>query len=76
MKTILISSGAGYLGTELTKNLIKSYKVIVYDKLYFPWLYKSQKKLKYNKNWKIKNKRINYYVFFFLKNILINFIRK
>ena len=39
---VLISGGAGYLGTELTKNLIKNYKVIVYDKLYFPWLYKNK----------------------------------
>jgi len=59
MKTILISGGAGYLGTELTKSLIKSYKVIVYDKLYFPWLYKSQKKIKYNKNLSFIKKNIS-----------------
>ena len=34
MKTILISGGAGYLGTAITQELLKKYKVIVYDKLY------------------------------------------
>ena len=32
MKTILISGGAGYLGTELTQFLLKNYNVIIYDK--------------------------------------------
>ena len=50
MKTILISGGAGYLGTELTQDLLKKYRVIVYDKLYFPWLYKNRKKLKTQKS--------------------------
>ena len=36
MKTILITGGAGYVGTLLTKNLLdKNYKVIVYDTFWF-----------------------------------------
>ena len=38
MPTIMISGGAGYLGTELTKSLLKDYKVIVYDRFNFPWI--------------------------------------
>ena len=59
MKTILISGGAGYLGTELTINLLRNYKVIVYDVLYFPWLLKNKKKIKNNKNLKFIKKNIN-----------------
>ena len=59
MKTILISGGAGYLGTELTQNLLKKYKVVVYDKLYFPWLYKNKKKLKNTKNLEFIKKNIS-----------------
>ena len=40
MNTILISGGAGYIGTELTKHLLQKHNVIVYDKFYFPWLKK------------------------------------
>ena len=58
MKTILISGGAGYLGTELTINLLRNYKVIVYDVLYFPWLLKNKKKIKNNKNLKFIKKNI------------------
>lgn len=47
MKTILISGGAGYLGTHLTKHLLKRNKVIIYDKFYFPWLIKNKKKINY-----------------------------
>ena len=50
MKTILMSGGGGYLGTELTQNLLKKYKVIIYDKFYFPWILKNKKKIKNNKN--------------------------
>ena len=46
MKTIMISGGAGYLGTSLTIELIKKYKVVVYDKFYFPWLLQNKTKLK------------------------------
>ncbi len=46
MNTILISGGAGYIGTELTKYLLQKYNVIVYDKFYFTWLKKNKNKLK------------------------------
>ena len=59
MKTILISGGAGYIGTELTQQLLKIYKVIVYDKLYFPWIYKNRKKIKFNKNLSFIKKNIS-----------------
>ena len=36
MKTILISGGAGYLGTELSKKLLNRYKIIIYDNFIFP----------------------------------------
>ena len=44
MKTILISGGAGYLGTELSQKLLNKHKVIIYDKFYFPWIIKNRKK--------------------------------
>lgn len=47
MKTILISGGAGYLGTALTQKLLKKNKVIIYDQLYFPWIYKNRNKIKH-----------------------------
>ena len=50
MKNILISGGAGYLGTELTKYLLISHNVIIYDKFYFPWIKKNKKKLKITMN--------------------------
>lgn len=51
MKTILISGGAGYLGTELTQYLLKkNFRVIVYDELFFPWIKKNYCKIKNNKN--------------------------
>ncbi len=59
MKTILISGGAGYLGTALTKELLKNYKVVVYDKLYFPWLLKNKNKIKFHSNLKFIKKNIS-----------------
>jgi nucleoside-diphosphate-sugar epimerase len=46
MKNILISGGAGYLGTVLTQYLLKKNNVTVYDSFYFPWLKKNKKKIK------------------------------
>ena len=50
MKTILISGGGGYLGTQLTQHLLTKNKVIIYDKFYFPWLLKNKKKIKNSHN--------------------------
>ena len=50
MKTILISGGGGYLGTQLSQFLLKKHKVIIFDKFYFPWILKNKKKIKNNKN--------------------------
>jgi len=58
MKTILISGGGGYLGTELTKSLLQKYNVTIYDKFYFPWIIKNKKKIKNYKRLKIINKDI------------------
>ena len=58
MKTILISGGAGYLGTELTQFLLKNYNVIIYDKFNFPWIRNNKKKIKYNKRLYFINKNI------------------
>ena len=59
MKNILISGGAGYLGTELTKYLLTSHNVIIYDKFYFPWIKKNKKKIKNNNRLKFIKKNIN-----------------
>ena len=59
MENILISGGAGYLGTFLTQELLKSYKVTIYDKFYFPWILKNKKKIKNYKNLKLINKDIS-----------------
>lgn len=58
MKTILISGGAGYLGTELTKFLLKKYKVVVFDNFNFPWMIKNKKKIFNHKNLSFKKKNI------------------
>lgn len=58
MKTILISGGGGYLGTYLTQELLKDYKVVVYDKFYFKWLFNNKKKIKYNNRLKFIRKNI------------------
>ncbi len=59
MTTIMISGGAGYLGTELTKHLIKKYNIVIYDKFYFSWLKKNKKKLKIKNKLKFIQKDIN-----------------
>ena len=59
MKTILISGGAGYLGTALTQHLLKKHFVIVYDKLYFPWIYKNRRKLPNYRNLRFIKKNIS-----------------
>jgi nucleoside-diphosphate-sugar epimerase len=48
MKTILISGGGGYLGTQIAINLLKKNKVLIYDKFYFPWLIKNKNNIPYN----------------------------
>tara|TARA_A100001011_G_scaffold397127_1_gene497154 strand:- start:18349 stop:19326 length:978 start_codon:yes stop_codon:yes gene_type:complete len=58
MKTILISGGAGYLGTVLSQELLKNYKVVIFDQLYFPWIFKNKKKFKLSKNLKFIKKNI------------------
>ncbi len=59
MKTILISGGGGYLGTQLAQHLLKKHKVIIYDKFYFPWILKNKKKIKNNKNLSFIKKNIS-----------------
>ncbi len=58
MKTILISGGAGYLGTVLSQELLKNYKIVIFDQLYFPWIFRNRRKLKYSKNIKFIKKNI------------------
>ena len=48
MKKILVSGGAGYLGTFLSSYLLKNFKIVIYDEFYFPWILKNKKKLKFN----------------------------
>ena len=43
MKTILISGGGGYLGTQLSQFLLKKHKVIILINL-FPWILKNKKR--------------------------------
>jgi nucleoside-diphosphate-sugar epimerase len=59
MKKILISGGAGYLGTVLTLDLLKEYNVVVYDILYFPWLLKNKQKIHNHKNLTIIKKKLS-----------------
>ena len=59
MKTILISGGGGYLGTQLSQFLLKKHKVIIFDKFYFPWILKNKKKIKNNNNLSFIKKNIS-----------------
>jgi nucleoside-diphosphate-sugar epimerase len=59
MKDILISGGAGYLGTFLTQKLLKNNSITVFDTFYFPWLSKNKSKIKFNKRLKFIKKNIN-----------------
>ena len=56
MKNILISGGAGYLGTVLAQYLLKKNYVTIYDSLYFPWLKNNKKKIKNSHRLKFINK--------------------
>ena len=59
MKTILISGGGGYLGTQLSQFLLKKHKIIIFDKFYFPWILKNKKKIKNNNNLSFIKKNIS-----------------
>ena len=59
MKTILISGGGGYLGTQLSQFLLKKHKLIIFDKFYFPWILKNKKKIKNNNNLSFIKKNIS-----------------
>ena len=59
MKTILISGGGGYLGTQLSQFLLKKHKVIIFDKFYFPWILKNKKRIKNNNNLSFIKKNIS-----------------
>jgi len=59
MKKILISGGAGYLGTFMTQELLKKHEIIVYDKFYFPWLKKNKKKISNNSRLSFISKNIS-----------------
>ena len=59
MKTILISGGGGYLGTQLSQHLLKKNKVIIFDKFYFPWILKNKKKILNHHNLKFIKKNIS-----------------
>lgn len=59
MKTILISGGGGYLGTQLSQFLLKKHKVIIFDRFYFPWILKNKKKIKNNHNLTFIKKNIS-----------------
>jgi len=69
MKTILISGGGGYLGTQLSQFLLKKHKVIIFDKFYFPWILKNKKKIKNNHNLTFIKKNISNAKFSDFKNI-------
>ena len=58
MKNILILGGGGYIGTEVTKLLLKKNNVTVYDCFYFPWLVKNRKRIKNNKRLNLIRKDI------------------
>ena len=58
MKKILISGGAGYLGSFLSTYLLKKFNVVIYDEFYFPWILKNKKKIKFNKRLTLIKKNI------------------
>ena len=59
MKNILISGGAGYLGTVLAQYLLKNNYVTIYDSFYFPWLKKNKKKIKNSHRLKFIDKKLS-----------------
>ena len=59
MKKILISGGAGYIGTSMAQEFLKNYQVLIYDKFYFPWILKNKNKIKNHKNLNFINKDIS-----------------
>jgi len=59
MKNILISGGAGYLGTVLAQYLLKKNYVTIYDSLYFQWLKNNKKKTKNSHRLKFINKKLS-----------------
>ena len=69
MKNILISGGAGYLGTQLTQHLLKKNNVVVYDKFYFTWLKKNKKIIKNTEELTFINKDIVQIIINDFKNI-------
>ena len=69
MKTILISGGAGYLGTELSQKLLEKNKVIIFDKFYFPWILKNKNKIKNSHNLQIIKKNIKFVKLSDFKNV-------
>ena len=58
MKNILILGGGGYIGTEVTKLLLKKNNVTVFDRFYFPWLIKKKHNILNHKRLKIVKKDI------------------
>ena len=59
MIKILISGGAGYIGTSMAQEFLKNYQVLIYDKFYFPWILKNKNKIKNHKNLNFINKDIS-----------------
>lgn len=59
MRTILISGGGGYIGTQLAIKLLKNNRVIIYDNFYFPWLIKNKNKIYNNHRLSLLKKDIS-----------------